>query len=368
MAGILLKHVSKTYPNGYQAVKDFDLEIAEAELVVLTGPEGCGKTTLLKIIAGLEEPTSGRVYIGDRDVTEAEPRERGLAMLFRNSTLYPGMTVYENLAFALRMEHMPQEEMDSRISKTAELLQMGKILSEHADELAFEDRIKVLLGRAVVRKPQLLLADGIMSGLDAEQREKVRREFLNLHRNLGLTIVFVTDNPQEAMKLGTKVVVMQDGVIRQAGSPEELYERPDCIFVAGFMGKDSINLFIVTPQEKDGRVVIDFPAGSFCLPEERGRRLAEAGYTGKEIAMGIRPEGVRPADGQECPGEHVILQSVLQDIEVSENGVFWNFGTEESGFEVRANEQTAEIGDQIRLAIDLDRIYLFDRETRKVIV
>lgn len=363
MAGLSLKHICKIYPNGFQAVRDFNLEIEEPEFVVLTGPAGCGKTTLLKVIAGLEEATSGKVLVDGQDVTDADPRDRQLAMLFKNSTLYPGMTVYENMAFALRMARMPQSEIDERVTEASELLGLSGILSAMPETLSEMDERRVLLGRAIVRRPKVLLMDSVLSGISVKPLVK----FQKLYEKLGIIIVYVTSDPAEAMALGTRVVAMESGCVRQAGTPKELYENPNCSYVASFFGTHAPNLFIVTPEAENGRARIRFQDGELLLPEAISRRLFDGGYIGNSVAMGIRPEHICPAGEAADLSENGVFDCKLQDIEMSSDGVFWKFGTEENGFEVKAGEAAAEIGDTLRLAVDVDRIILFDRETKRAI-
>ena len=236
MAGLSLQHIWKKYPNGYEAVKDFNLEIADKEFIIFVGPSGCGKSTTLRMIAGLEDISSGTLKIGDRVVNDVESKDRDIAMVFQNYALYPHMTVYDNMAFALMLKKTPKDEIDKAVREAARILELEKVLDRRPSQLSGGQRQRVAMGRAIVRNPQVFLMDEPLSNLDAKLRVQMRAEIAKLHDRLGATIIYVTHDQTEAMTLGTRIVVMKDGVVQQVASPTELCNKPNNIFVAGFIG------------------------------------------------------------------------------------------------------------------------------------
>ena len=236
MAGLSLQHIWKKYPNGYEAVKDFNLEIADKEFIIFVGPSGCGKSTTLRMIAGLEDISSGTLKIGDRVVNDVESKDRDIAMVFQNYALYPHMTVYDNMAFALMLKKTPKDEIDKAVREAARILELEKVLDRRPSQLSGGQRQRVAMGRAIVRNPQVFLMDEPLSNLDAKLRVQMRAEIAKLHDRLGATIIYVTHDQTEAMTLGTRIVVMKDGIVQQVASPTELYNKPNNLFVAGFIG------------------------------------------------------------------------------------------------------------------------------------
>ena len=241
MAGLTLEHIWKKYPNGYEAVKDFNLEIADREFIIFVGPSGCGKSTTLRMIAGLEDISSGTLKIGDRVVNDVESKDRDIAMVFQNYALYPHMTVYDNMAFALKLKKVPADEIDKAVKEAARILELDKVLKRKPAQLSGGQRQRVAMGRAIVRSPQVFLMDEPLSNLDAKLRVQMRAEIAKLHNRLGATIIYVTHDQTEAMTLGTRIVVMKDGVVQQVDSPTNLYNAPDNLFVAGFIGSPQMN-------------------------------------------------------------------------------------------------------------------------------
>ena len=246
MAGLSLQHIWKKYPNGYEAVKDFNLEIADKEFIIFVGPSGCGKSTTLRMIAGLEDISSGTLKIGDRVVNDIESKDRDIAMVFQNYALYPHMTVYDNMAFALMLKKTPKDEIDKAVREAARILELEKVLDRRPSQLSGGQRQRVAMGRAIVRNPQVFLMDEPLSNLDAKLRVQMRAEIAKLHDRLGATIIYVTHDQTEAMTLGTRIVVMKDGVVQQVASPTELYNKPNNIFVAGFIGSPQMNFIDAT--------------------------------------------------------------------------------------------------------------------------
>lgn len=236
MAGLSLQHIWKKYPNGYEAVKDFNLEIADKEFIIFVGPSGCGKSTTLRMIAGLEDISSGTLKIGDRVVNDVESKDRDIAMVFQNYALYPHMTVYDNMAFALMLKKTPKDEIDKAVREAARILELEKVLDRRPSQLSGGQRQRVAMGRAIVRNPQVFLMDEPLSNLDAKLRVQMRAEIAKLHDRLGATIIYVTHDQTEAMTLGTRIVVMKEGIVHQVDTPTNLYNKPNNIFVAGFIG------------------------------------------------------------------------------------------------------------------------------------
>lgn len=368
MAGLLLKHVCKTYPNGLQAVRDFNLEVRDREYLVLMGPSGCGKSTLLRMIAGLEEITSGKIYMNDQDVSGTDPRDRNLAMVFKNSTLYPEMTVYENMAFALRLGRFSQNEISGRIEETAKVLGIEGVLEKEPDGLSRVDRCRVLLARAVVRKPELLLLDGIFSGLDKETKAVIGDVIQTLHRELGTTVIHVTDDLAVAKRLAGRIVLMQDGVIRQVDTPEELFNNPCCKFAAGFLGEPPMNLFFAEVRKDGEAASLVFKGFHLTLSGDRSKKLLDGGYEGKRVILGVRPQDLCPIGEKEVSDRDGVIEAELLDIEMDGQDVYWHFETNDSEHTARAEGSGAGIGDQIFLAVNSSKIHIFDGESEKIIV
>ena len=241
MASLSLKNIYKVYPNGFNAVKDFNLEIEDKEFIIFVGPSGCGKSTTLRMIAGLEDISSGELWIGDKLVNDVEPKDRDIAMVFQNYALYPHMTVFDNMAFGLKLRKVPKDEIKRKVEEAAKILDLEKLLDRKPKALSGGQRQRVAMGRAIVRNPKVFLMDEPLSNLDAKLRVQMRIEIAKLHQRLGTTIIYVTHDQTEAMTLGTRIVVMKDGIIQQVDTPQNLYEKPQNLFVAGFMGSPQMN-------------------------------------------------------------------------------------------------------------------------------
>ena len=241
MASLSLSHINKVYPNGFEAVKDFNLEIEDKEFIIFVGPSGCGKSTTLRMIAGLEEISSGTLKIGDKVMNDVEPKDRDIAMVFQNYALYPHMTVYDNMAFGLKLRKVPKDQIDQQVRQAAKILDLEKLLDRKPKALSGGQRQRVAMGRAIVRNPKVFLMDEPLSNLDAKLRVQMRIEISKIHQNLGATIIYVTHDQTEAMTLGTRIVVMKDGVVQQVDTPQNLYQKPGNLFVAGFMGSPQMN-------------------------------------------------------------------------------------------------------------------------------
>ena len=255
MASLSLQHINKTYPNGFQAVKDFNLEIEDKEFIIFVGPSGCGKSTTLRMIAGLEEISGGTLKIGDKVMNDVEPKDRDIAMVFQNYALYPHMTVYDNMAFGLKLRKVPKDQIDKAVREAARILDLEKLLDRKPKALSGGQRQRVAMGRAIVRNPKVFLMDEPLSNLDAKLRVQMRIEISKIHQRLGATIIYVTHDQTEAMTLGTRIVVMKDGVVQQVDTPQNLYQKPGNLFVAGFMGSPQMNFLDAVISEKGGNVI-----------------------------------------------------------------------------------------------------------------
>jgi multiple sugar transport system ATP-binding protein len=296
MATVSLDNVNKVYDNGFHAIHDLSLEINDSEFLVLVGPSGCGKSTALRMVAGLETITDGKMLIGDRVVNDVEPKDRDIAMVFQNYALYPHMSVYDNIGFALKLAKIPKDEIDSRVRKAAEILELTSNLDRKPGQLSGGQRQRVAMGRAIVRQPAAFLMDEPLSNLDAKLRVQMRAEIAALQRDLGVTTVYVTHDQVEAMTMGDRVAVLKDGYLQQVDTPQNLYDRPTNIFVAAFIGSPSMNLYesTITINGDSGSVTI----GSQNLelaPEAISKRPGLRNYNGKQVAIGIRPEDFEDA-------------------------------------------------------------------------
>ena len=278
MASLSLSHINKTYPNGFEAVKDFNLEIKDKEFIIFVGPSGCGKSTTLRMIAGLEDITSGTLKIGDKVVNDVEPKDRDIAMVFQNYALYPHMTVYDNMAFGLKLRKVPKDQIDKMVREAAKILDLEKLLDRKPKALSGGQRQRVAMGRAIVREPKVFLMDEPLSNLDAKLRVQMRIEISKLHQRLGTTIIYVTHDQTEAMTLGTRIVVMKDGIVQQIGKPQNVYDDPVNLFVAKFLGTPPINVF--SGEVKNEQLYI----GSEAV-------LSTPGVADQPVHVGIRPEG-----------------------------------------------------------------------------
>lgn len=369
MAGVLLKHVSKVFPNGFVAVRDFNMEIADGAFVVFVGPSGCGKSTILRMIAGLEEITSGELYIGDDLVNDLETQEREVAMIFQNYALYPNMTVYENMAFGLKMRNMSQEDIDAAVREAARTLELEPLLERKPKTLSGEQQQRVAMGRALVRRPKVFLMDEPLCNLDERLRHQMRMEMKRLWETLGCTVIYVTHDPTEAMILGTQVVVINDGVIQQVGTPKELYERPVNKFVAGLISSPQINLFDVLVEQEESCAVLAAGEYRIRLSEQKSCPLIENGYVGKTVICGIRPEDIHVEEiTSGADGSHRV-EAVVQMQEMLGTELFVYFQVSKVSFVTRVSPECAVApGDTIRISMDQEKIHIFDKTTETTIV
>ena len=292
MASISLRHIFKVYPGNVTAVSDFNLEIDDKEFIILVGPSGCGKSTTLRMIAGLEEISKGELYIGDKLVNDVAPKDRDIAMVFQNYALYPHMTVYKNMAFGLQLRKTPKEEIDRKVHEAAKVLDIEHLLNRKPKALSGGQRQRVALGRAMVRDPAVFLLDEPLSNLDAKLRTAMRSEITKLHKRLGTTFVYVTHDQTEAMTMGDRIVVMKDGFIQQVDTPQNLYDKPCNIFVAGFIGSPQMNFLDVTIQKKGGGYAAMFGDHEIKIPAGKADAGTLDAYVGRTATLGIRPENL----------------------------------------------------------------------------
>ena len=298
MANVTLKNIKKVYEKNVVAVQEFSLDIADKEFVVLVGPSGCGKSTTLRMIAGLEEITDGELYIGDRLVNDVAPKDRDIAMVFQNYALYPHMTVYENMAFGLKLRKVPKDEIDEKVKEAAEILGITEYLQRKPKALSGGQRQRVAIGRAIVRHPQVFLMDEPLSNLDAKLRNQMRAELIKLRQNVNTTFVYVTHDQTEAMTLGDRIVIMKDGFIQQIGTPQEVFDHPSNLFVAGFIGSPQMNFFDAELVANGGKYAVRLADAIIDLPEATQKALKAKGLPAKKVILGIRPEHITLASGK----------------------------------------------------------------------
>ena len=368
MASLSLQHINKTYPNGFQAVKDFNLEIEDKEFIIFVGPSGCGKSTTLRMIAGLEEITSGTLKIGDRVVNDVEPKDRDIAMVFQNYALYPHMTVYDNMAFGLKLRKVPKDQIDKMVKEAAKILDLEKLLDRKPKALSGGQRQRVAMGRAIVRDPKVFLMDEPLSNLDAKLRVQMRIEISKLHQRLGATIIYVTHDQTEAMTLGTRIVVMKDGVVQQVDSPQNLYNNPCNLFVAGFIGSPQMNFLDATVKVSGNDVALQVGNHSIKLAPAKAKKLIDGGYNGKTVILGIRPEDVHDSEDWLKKSPETVIESTIRVYELLGAEVFLYFDVEGANVTARVDPRTtARTGDTVKFALDAEKIHVFDKETELVI-
>jgi multiple sugar transport system ATP-binding protein len=368
MAGLKLKNVYKVYPNGVEAVKDFSLDVEDKEFIIFVGPSGCGKSTTLRMIAGLEDISSGELYIGDKLVNDVEPKDRDIAMVFQNYALYPHMTVYENMAFGLKLRKVPKAEINRMVREAAKILDLEPLLDRKPKALSGGQRQRVAMGRAIVRNPKVFLMDEPLSNLDAKLRVQMRIEIAKLHVRLGTTIIYVTHDQTEAMTLGTRIVVLKDGIIQQVDTPQNLYEKPKNLFVAGFMGSPQMNFIDAKVEVKGDKVILKTKESSFLLPPAKSKKLIEGGYEGKEVVFGIRPEDIRDSELFIETSKDSSFEATIKVYELLGAEVYLYFDIEGSSMTARVDSRTtARPGDTVKFAIETEKTHVFDKETELII-
>jgi multiple sugar transport system ATP-binding protein len=365
MAGLTFKNMYKIYPGGVTAVKDFNLEIKDKEFIVLVGPSGCGKSTTLRMVAGLEEISKGELYIGDKLVNDVAPKDRDIAMVFQNYALYPHMSVYDNMAFGLKLRKVPKAEIDRKVKEAAKILGIENLLDRKPKALSGGQRQRVALGRAIVREPKVFLMDEPLSNLDAKLRVQTRTEIIKLHKKLQTTFIYVTHDQTEAMTMGDRIVVMKDGVIQQAATPQEVYEKPANVFVAGFIGSPQMNFIDAVVEGSDiSDCHLVFGNTKVRLPEGKAKIVKEKGYFGKKVILGIRPEDIHDERVFIESSEDSTVNATVEVTEMmgSETYLYLNIEGNSVIARVDARSQVRH-GDNVVLAFDKNKIHLFDKET-----
>jgi multiple sugar transport system ATP-binding protein len=360
MARVVLDHISKHF-GSVAAVKDLHLTVEDKEFVILVGPSGCGKSTALRMLAGLEDPDAGTIRIGERDVTDLPPKDRDIAMVFQEYALYPHMSVYKNMAFGLKLRSFPKEEIDQRVRETAEILGIQELLDRKPKQLSGGQRQRVAVGRAIVRKPAVFLFDEPLSNLDAKLRVQMRAELSKLHDRLQTTIVYVTHDQVEAMTMGSKIVVMKDGLIQQIGAPLEIYNRPDNLFVAGFIGSPVMNFIPCRVSSWDGRKRLE--GGAFRIPLGEGGNAANALPDGTEVILGIRPNDVheKNAAPERIPGE--CFRALIEVVEPLGSEIHLTVSAGGQSLIARVPAETpVRVHQEIELILDMERMHLFAKE------
>lgn len=364
MAHVKLMNICKRYDNGFEAVKNADIEIKDKEFVVLVGPSGCGKSTTLRMIAGLEEVTSGELYIGDTLANELPAKDRDIAMVFRNYALYPHMTVEQNMGFGLKLRKVPKDDIKRKVSDVSKMLQLDSLLARKPKALSGGQRQRVALGRAIVRNPKVFLMDEPLSNLDAKLRTEMRSVITKLHKELEATFIYVTHDQVEAMTMGDRIVIMNEGLVQQFDTPQNLYHNPKNMFVAGFLGSPQMNFLNCTFTKLNQEYYGTSENDSFTIkiPHEKGIVLEEKGYLGKEIVIGIRPENItHQMNSSEKSSDNLKARVVLREIMGPEAYVYLKLGRQQliARFEEKMN---VNIEDIIDLSFDMNKLYIFDKE------
>lgn len=370
MANLSLKGVKKIYPGNVVAVKGFDMEIQDKEFIVLVGPSGCGKTTTLRMIAGLEEISDGELFIGDRLVNDVAPKDRDIAMVFQNYALYPHMTVYENMAFGLRLKKVPKAEIDKKVKNAAKILEIEDLLQRKPKALSGGQRQRVALGRAIVREPKVFLMDEPLSNLDAKLRVQMRTEISKLHQKLQTTFIYVTHDQTEAMTMGTRIVIMKDGYIQQIDSPQNAYDNPANLFVAGFIGSPQMNVLKGTVVDVNGKLSLKLSDDSIInVTTEKEKILKDSGYLNKEVYIGIRPENLHEEEIDPLDKEYSTITGSVEVAELMGSETYLYLDVCGSQVVAKVNSRTKKrAGDKASFQFRWKRVHLFDLETEKAIV
>ncbi len=370
VSNIILRNVCKRYDEKSYAVKDFNLSIYDKEFVIFVGPSGCGKSTTLRMIAGLEEISDGELWIDGELCNYYEPRERGMSMVFQNYALYPNMTVYGNLAYALKVRKIPKKEIDERVHKIAKILEIEQLLNRRPKELSGGQKQRVAIGSAIIRKPKAFLMDEPLSNLDAKLRTQMRVELAKIHKSLGATIIYVTHDQTEAMTLGTKIVVMKDGIVQQVASPKEIYNNPVNLFVAGFMGSPSMNFFDAEVTQENMRTVLVIQGEGqkkIYLNQSKSEQMKRA--IGKHVVLGIRPENIYDYETAVEKGyqeNSIGMKETVITREMLGSEVLLYFEIQKKSHAVRLQPGNMTMpGESISLYFDPEKLYIFDPETEE---
>ena len=373
MSEIALRNVCKQFDSEHYGVKDFNLDKHDKEFVIFVGPSGCGKSTTLRIIAGLEEITDGELWIDGELSNYLEPKERGMSMVFQNYALYPNMTVYGNMAYALKIRKLPKDEIDRKVHEVAKILEIEQLLDRRPAALSGGQKQRVAIGSAIIRKPKAFLMDEPLSNLDAKLRAQMRVELVKLHKQLDTTIIYVTHDQTEAMTLGTKIVVMKDGLIQQVGAPQSIYDNPVNLFVAGFLGSPSMNFFRCTVKaEENNRTALLLDDAKTVkkvyLDGTRGKQIADR-YNGRHVILGIRPEDIYELDEAKKLGienDSVDVDEPVVNREMLGAEVILYFDEQGKTLAVRLSpENQTQVGEKVSLYFDMEKAHVFDPETEE---
>jgi multiple sugar transport system ATP-binding protein len=367
MSEVILKNVVKTYPNGFKAVSDVNLNIQDKEFVVLVGPSGCGKSTTLRMVAGLEEISDGTISIGDRVVNDVAPKDRNIAMVFQNYALYPHMNVFTNMAFGLKLRKFPKDQIEQRVNKAADILGIRNLLERKPKQLSGGQRQRVAVGRAIVRDPEVFLFDEPLSNLDAKLRVTMRAELSKLQRQLETTMIYVTHDQVEAMTMGDRIVIMKDGFIQQVGAPLQVYDYPENEFVAGFIGSPPMNFFKAKLIKKDGAVYADMGSFQLKIPEEYTSCYGD--YVNKDVTFGVRPEDITDGSPEEAGrGVWESSTAVVEVIEPLGAEIILELSKGEHNFIARVDPHSkSQLNQEVGVYFDMMKMHLFDPETGKVL-
>ncbi len=369
MASLSFKHIYKKYPGGVTAVSDFCLDIKDKEFLIFVGPSGCGKSTTLRMIAGLEEITEGELFIGDKLINDVAPKDRDIAMVFQNYALYPHMTVYDNMAFGLKLRKTPKEEIKRRVEEAARILDIVHLLDRRPKALSGGQKQRVALGRAIVREPKVFLLDEPLSNLDAKLRAAMRTELTKIHKKVGTTFVYVTHDQVEAMTMASRIVVMKDGLIQQVDTPQNLYDFPANIFVAGFIGTPQMNFINSRLEKKGDDVYVVFGEHSLKLPKEKATNPVLADYIGKDVIMGIRPECIHEEQRyiDAMPDASIDVEIDITELLGATIHLYF-VADEQNVVAVVSSQSKTRAGDRIKLAFDMDRVHIFDKDTERCVL
>ena len=364
MATLALKHIDKIYDNNVQAVFDFNLDIADKEFIVFVGPSGCGKSTTLRMIAGLEDISAGELYIDDKLMNDVAPKDRDIAMVFQSYALYPHMSVYDNMAFGLKIAKVPKDIIDKKVRDAAKALDIEQYLDRKPKALSGGQRQRVALGRAIVREPKVFLMDEPLSNLDAKLRVQMRVEILKIYQQLGTTFIYVTHDQTEAMTMGTRIVVMKDGRVQQVAAPTYLYEHPVNKFVAGFIGSPQMNFRDGTIHENDGKLSIELSDMTLPIPDDKAQILKEKGYVEKIVTMGIRPEDISTHPQYIMSHPETSFQSQVDVVELMGAESFIHMTKDGSPFVIKVPGSTPlRSNDEGSFTYIMNKAHFFDKET-----
>ena len=369
MASLSLRGIYKRYPGGVVAVSDFTMNIKDKEFIVLVGPSGCGKSTTLRMIAGLEEISEGEMFIGDRLVNDVAPKDRDIAMVFQNYALYPHMSVFDNMAFGLKLRKVPKDEIKKLVEEAAKILDISHLLDRKPKALSGGQKQRVALGRAIVRKPKVFLLDEPLSNLDAKLRAAMRTELTKLHQNVQTTFIYVTHDQVEAMTMATRIVVMKDGLIQQVDTPQTLYDEPVNLFVAGFIGTPQMNFINGKLVKKGDDVYFNFEDKSLKLPTEKANNPDLKDYIGKEVIVGLRPECIHDAPMQLAAFPDSVVDAYVDVTELMGAEIYLYLTIGETNLIARVSSRsTTRAGDNIKVAFDMTRMHIFDKDTERCII